>query len=124
MSERKPKVDLDNEYVRKLPGALRKKLRNSDVFIRACEENLIVCEDGKWTSYFENKSVLSYFCGCCFCGDKAVGTKLFKGKHRMPISKLEALFGVDNLREGRKKYYERNISESCEDIDFLFFMWK
>jgi len=116
------KKNLDNEYVRMLPGALREKLQNSDVFIRACEKRLIVCEDGQWVSHFENTCVLSYFCGCCFCGDKAVGTKLFKGKHRMPTKKLEKLFGVDNLREGRKKYYDRKISESCENIDFLFFM--
>jgi len=122
MRKKKQKVDLDNKYVKMLPSALREKLQNSDVFIRACEKRLIVCEEGQWVSNFENICVLSYFCGCCFCGDKAVGTKLFKGNHRMPTKKLEKLFGVDHLREGRKKYCDRKISESCKNIDFLFFM--
>jgi len=119
---RKPKVDLDNKYVKMLPASLKKQLRNDTIFIRACEMQLIVCENGKWTNYFPNTSVFSLFCACCFCEDRVVGKKIAKGGYNIPVRQLERLFGVKWLKSGLKYYRKKKISWRCENIDFLFYM--
>jgi len=113
----KKNKNVENEYVRQLPIGLQAKLQDSTMFIRACEKRMIVFENGKWISKFEYKSTLSYFCGRCFCKDRPVGKKLIRGKNDMPVSDLEKMFGVENLKVGLKYYRQNKISERCQMLD-------
>jgi len=110
-----------NEYVKHLPPSLQEKLRkgNSDLFVSACAKGVIVFEDGRWISHFVCTSHLAFFCGRCFCKDKPVGSKLFKGKNNMPVKELERLFGVHGLKGGRKNYRRRKISGPCKNAYYL-----
>jgi len=124
MSKRKPKVDLDNEYVRKLPEELQEKLYDSDIFACVCEMKMIECKDGIWKSSFSDVSTLAFVCGLCFCGDTVVGWKFFKGERRMPVKLLEELFGVEGLKYGRKNYQNRSISKNCHKIDCQIYRYR
>jgi len=118
------KKNLDNKYVRMLPEDLQKKLCDPDIFACVCELRLIECVDGMWKSSFRDVSTLAFICGLCFCGDTVVGWKFFKGENRMPVKRLEKLFGVEGLKYGRKNYQNRKISEDCHKIDCQIYKYK
>jgi len=111
-------------YVDMLPDDLQKKLLNYDVFICVCELGFIECVDGRWRCIFKDVSTLAFICGLCFCGDTVVGWKFFKGEKRMPVKRLERLFGVEGLKYGRKNHRNRSISEDCHTIDCQIYRYR
>lgn len=112
-----PEVD----PVKGLPAGLQQKLRNKRAFRRAYADNWIYfAYDGRIASNFKSQRELTYFCGRCFCCDTVVGRLLLRGKYCFPTRELEMLFGVNNMRDSRKKLLKSKIPKHYKVIDALF----
>lgn len=111
---------IGDDPINYLPKELQCILVDRSAFRLACRKGLIDRKRGVWISRFANKSVFSYFTGCCFSGDYVEDDVVKKGAHSYPASDLEKLFCTSNLRDSRKNMLDKQISKRCKSIDYLF----
>lgn len=111
----------------RLPKKLRRHY-NAQVMLKAIREDLIVMtDDGHLRWNHESSTLLAYFCGRMWCGDKAVccrhgSRKIWKRGNRPFLeTELELLFGVPHLRQLREKRFFLTIPNDAQLIDSLFF---
>lgn len=96
------------ELVNRLPKKIRQRA-DIDVIGAAIDENLMrITEDARLEWLMDSKTLLAYFCGRMWCGDKAhyyADCRLWQWEHagvRFPEKALNCLFGEKNLRTLRK----------------------
>ncbi|MDO4196442.1 MAG: hypothetical protein Q4D33_09855 [Prevotellaceae bacterium] len=111
---------------KQLPLSIRRGF-NVDIIVSAIEENIIALgDDGHLVWLPQNNTLLAYFCGRMWCGDKPVyirskGCQCWKtGKGIFHDIAFEQLFGVKDLRKTRWRRIGRRTPENADIIDELF----
>ena len=111
----------------KLPRKLQVLMLNDSAFDMAVKEGYIqMTDDGHLTWMLGNNTLLAYFLGRLFCGDRAYfsrgrGVGIWqKGEKGFPGAELQRLFGVNTLKQLRQKRCSRPLPEHYELIDKLF----
>lgn len=112
--------------VKKMPLRLRIGLSSREMLMAIDEEYVLLTPDGRMVWQLESNTLLAYFCGRLWCGDKPVYSRRLKGcvwkrgKRPFPNKALERLFGVQNLYMLRLRRTMRAVPMGYEYIDQLF----
>lgn len=111
---------------RMLPKKLR-RYYDPRVMQRAIDSNLIIMTSaGRWLWNHDSRTLLAYFCGRMWCGDKAVychhsHCMIWKrGRRTFYDAELEQVFGVGSLRQLREQRFFLKVPNDAELIDSLF----
>lgn len=112
--------------VKQLPLKLRARLR-VEVLARAVQAGLIgLCADGHLLWMGGNNTLLAYFCGKMWCGDRGrysrrkQGHIWTMGNRTFPAAELNRLFGLTTLKQTRNRRKDRLLPQCWEVVDELW----
>lgn len=114
-----------------LSKLLQHTMLNKEAFLHAVEKGFIVSsEDGKhlqWT--LGNNTLLAYFCGRMWCGDRGVFSKHMDDtiwqmgtRGVFPAKELNEIFGIVDMKDLRRKRKFRTLPKNFQLVDNLFSM--
>ena len=111
-----------------LSKMLQKTMLDARAFEMAVKEGYIeVADDGKHLRWMlGNKTLLAYFCGKLWCGDKGFrsrrngGMTWLTGKGAFPGAELNRLFECSVLKQTRNNRRNLKLPEHYELVDALF----
>ena len=96
-------------------------------FMRAVEQGYIkVRENGTLEWMLENSTLLAYFCGRIWCGDRGEYSRRKKtmlwefGGKGFPATALGRIFGVPLLKQRRLRRKNMVLPRNHELVDYLF----
>ena len=106
---------------------LQNTMLNTHAFTRAINQGFITPrEDGTLVWTLENHTLLAYFCGRLWCGDKGAYSRrkdamLWQmGKKAFPAVALAKVFGINSLKQTRNRRKNMPLPVHAELIDTLF----
>ena len=124
MSE-KTKMEVLAVLVNQLPLNVRVNM-NFEVLERAVRSGLITVEDGHLQWMSGNNTLLAYFCGKMWCGDKGQYCRR-KSRHvwiwgngSFPAAALNRLFDVTTLKQTRARRRNLPLPDCWEIVDNLW----
>ena len=115
------------ECLRVLSKMLQVTMLNVDAFNKAARLGYIVVrQDGRLGWTLDNLTLLAYFCGRMWSGDRGRfsrrrGTVLWQmGRRSFPAASLGRAFGIGSLKQSRCRRKNMPLPEHFEIVDSLF----
>lgn len=113
--------------VKQLPLKVRTPMR-TEVLERAMQARLIrIADDGRHLLWLgESNTLLAYFCGRLWCGDRGRysrrkgGQVWLMGRGTFPGAELNRLFGLTTLKQTRARRKNMRLPECWQLVDRLF----
>jgi len=110
-----------------LSKLLQVTMLHAEAFAKAVEKGYVkVREDGTLAWTLKSNTLLAYFCGRLWCGDRGVysrrkGAMLWQtGDGVFPAAALGKVFGCTSLKQTRHRRKNMVLPEHFELVDYLF----
>lgn len=118
---------LEVSFMIQISKILELTMTNSEALSKAVEKGYVeVREDGTLAWMLESNTLLAYFCGRLWCGDKGMYSRRKKamlwqvGDAAFPAVALGKVFGCTSLKQTRQRRKNMVLPEHFELIDYLF----